>query len=80
MSVLAAVSGALAAQRDDIAFRELQFGAREGVLTLLVQGAGLDSLQSVEAALASVGLNVTSGAATTTDGGAEAFMQVAEPG
>lgn len=76
MTILADVSKALAGHSEKIAFREMRYGARDGVLTLLVQGGGLDSLQAAEAVLSDAGLRVTSGAATATDGGAEMFMQI----
>ena len=76
MNLLADVSRAFAGQSEKIAFREMRYGARDGVLTLLVQGSGLDSLQAAEAALGNAGLRVTSGAATVTDGRAEMFMQI----
>ena len=76
MTILADVSKALAGHSEKIAFREMRYGARDGVLTLLVQGGGLDSLQAAEAVLNDAGLRVTSSAATATDGGAEMFMQI----
>lgn len=78
MTTLANVSLALGPQRDQITVRELRYGAREGVMTLLIQGREFELLQSAEAALADVGLNVTSGTATATEGGAEVLLQIRE--
>ncbi|MBW4707429.1 hypothetical protein KX928_06485 [Roseobacter sp. YSTF-M11] len=76
MTILAHVSQALKPQLGMITFRELRYGAREGVLTLLVQGTEFEPLQAAEAALMAAGLEVTSGTATATDGGAEVLIQV----
>ena len=76
MEILAHASRALRAQGSQISFRELRYGAREGVLTLLVQGSEFGPLQTAEAALVAAGLQVTSGTATATEGGAEVLLQV----
>lgn len=76
MSILANVSQALGPQRDQITFRELRYGAREGVMTLLIQGSEFGPLQTAEAALTDAGLTVTSGTATATEGGAEVLLQI----
>ncbi|HVG49603.1 MAG TPA: type II secretion system protein GspL [Rubellimicrobium sp.] len=63
-----------------VTFRRLSWGAEDGTLALLVQGAALDDLQAAEQALRDSGLTVTAGAASAGDGGAEVEMRVARGG
>ena len=77
LPLLAEASAALAGTGEGMGFRRLGWGAEDGTLTLLVQGAALDDLQAAEAALRDAGLLVTSGAASAGDGGAEVEMRVA---
>ncbi|WP_300019255.1 type II secretion system protein GspL [uncultured Roseobacter sp.] len=76
MTLLSHVSQALQAEAPQITFRELRYGARDGVMTLLIQGNDFGPLQRAEAALANAGLRVTSGTANTTEAGAEVLLQV----
>ncbi|WP_299506847.1 type II secretion system protein GspL [uncultured Roseobacter sp.] len=76
MATLNHASAALKTQADQITFRELRYGAREGVLTLLLQGSEFGALQAAEAALIGAGLRVTSGTATATESGAEVLLQI----
>ncbi|WP_299955328.1 type II secretion system protein GspL [uncultured Roseobacter sp.] len=76
MSLLSHVSQTLQAQATQIAFRELRYGARDGVMTLLLQGSDFGLLQAAETALIDAGLRVTSGAASTTEAGAEVLLQI----
>jgi general secretion pathway protein L len=75
LPLLAEVSAALAGT--GVGFRRLGWGAEDGTLSLLVQGAALDDLQAAEAAIRDAGLAVTSGAASAGEGGAEVEMRVA---
>ncbi|MGZ2256658.1 type II secretion system protein GspL [Roseobacter sp. A03A-229] len=76
MTLFSYVSEALTAQAAQITFRELRYGARDGVMTLLIQGRDFGPLQRAEAALIEAGLRVTSGTAHTTEAGAEVLLQV----
>ena len=80
LPLLSEASATIAETGRAVTFRRLGWGADDGTLSLLVQGAALDDLQAVEQALRGMGLDVTSGAASAGDGGAEVEMRLARRG
>lgn len=80
LSLLAEVSVLVGDTDQPLEFRRLSWGAEDGILSLLVQGADLDDLQVLEQALRASGLHVRSGAASAGDGGAEVEMRVSRGG
>ena len=63
-----------------VSFRRLAWGAQDNRLVLLVQTGGLKDLQRIQQGLQSSGFRVTSGAATASDGGAEAEIRITREG
>ncbi len=69
--LLSQVSEALQPSASDVAVQSLAFSAADGTLAVSVEAPDLGTLQRVETDLGNAGLKVSSGVATTGDGGAE---------
>jgi hypothetical protein len=76
LPLLAGVSSVLSATGDPVSFRRLGYVDGDGTLTLLIQAAALDDLQRLQQELEQGGFDVSAGAATASDGGAEVEMRI----
>ncbi|APE42010.1 hypothetical protein BOO69_00230 [Sulfitobacter alexandrii] len=76
LPLLASITGALAETGTPLGFRRLAWSAQQNELVLLVQSNGLSDLQTIQQGLESQGFTVRSGAASASDGGAEAELRI----
>ncbi|MEO0913171.1 MAG: type II secretion system protein GspL [Pseudomonadota bacterium] len=74
LALLARMSEALLGA--EVSFRSLRYAGREGTLQVLLEAGSLEDLQEIERSLAAAGLQVTSGAASARDGGAEVLLTI----
>ena len=71
LPLMATVAAALQPVASDVSMRSVAFDGTDGSLAMSVEAADLATLQRVETGLGAAGLAVTSGVATTGNGGAE---------
>lgn len=72
--LLARAFGALGAEKGRVSVQSLRYSAADDAAILTLEASDLSTLQAVETALNAEGMNVTAGAATTSDGAAEVQM------
>lgn len=79
LDLLARTGSALAGSAD-VAFRDLQYDAGTGTMTVLLTAPDLAAVQRAESALRASGMTVTGGAASATASGAEMQVLLSEGG
>lgn len=79
LPLLTQVSEALPAFDDGMVVRTMTFDARTGELGMLVEGQDLAALHDLESRLGAAGLNISSGAATSSNGTAEMRLVIRGP-
>ena len=79
LPLMSAVSDALAQAGPPVSLRRLTWDDQQNQMSLTVQAAGLDDLQTIEQHLTATGFSVVSGAATAGDGGAEVDLSITGP-
>ncbi|KAF0675836.1 type II secretion system protein GspL [Profundibacterium mesophilum] len=80
LPLLSRTADALLDETPPPSFRRLAFSGPEERLTVLVEAGGLEALQALEQALGAAGLDVASGAATASDGAAQAEFRITHGG
>ena len=84
LPLLADVSGVISvtpvSTDTPVSFRRLAWGAQDNKLVLFVQTGGLEDLQRIQQGLQSSSFIVTTGAATASEGGAEAEIRIRREG
>ena len=76
LPMISNVSDVLLNQPTTLTWRRVAFADETGSLSLLIEAQSLDALQVAEVALERAGYRIESGAATASDGGAEAEFRV----
>lgn len=76
LPLLASITAALADVDTPLSFRRLAWSAQQNELVVLVQSNGLTDLQNVQQSLQGQGFAVSSGAASASEGGAEAELRI----
>lgn len=74
LQLLAESSAVLQKHSTGLSISKMTFSARDGTLSLSLSASDLSALRKIEAALATAGLNPSSGSASAVNGGAEAII------
>ncbi|QFT58110.1 GspL cytoplasmic actin-ATPase-like region [Sulfitobacter sp. THAF37] len=78
LPLLTRITAALAETDKPLSFRRLAWSTQNDEMVVLVQSSGLTDLQAVQQNLEAQGFTVRSGAASASDGGAEAELRISE--